>query len=199
MAGTTASNPLATSFNMNGGTATGGNGGNDPVMFITTDGNYSSQGTSLARAAAVAGLPLTEGFTAVKNTTTTLSGITGSVGGLSDYKGILFWQDRRNSNVLLNPDDGSSIPGSRNATTTDTSPQFELISGNANMQMNGLIYQPRGSWFYLQSGNGGGSAILRLTMVTGALTCGTTGCGSASVVLKGPTAPTVIYTTALIQ
>ena len=199
MAGTSSVNGAV--FNASGSTITGTNGGNDPTMFLTTDGSYSAQGTALAMPSAMvtAGVTLHQGFTSIKNTNASLEGITSTAGALTDYKGVLFWQDRRNSILTLDQTNGDFISRTRPATVTDTSPQNELQPGNATLRLDGLMYQPRGAWFYLNSGGASGSANLQLKMITGALTCGATGCGNTSIILKGPGAPTTIYVTSLIQ
>lgn len=201
LAGTSITNPRV--LNVDGATVTGANGGTAPTMFITTDGrNYSGSTLTMPAPLQAAGYNTDanwkQGFVDLKNGNYTLQGLGAGQSGLEDYKGILFWQDRKNSVLELNTTNGNFISRTRPASTTDTSPQFEIRPGNLTMRMDGLIYQPRGAWFYLNPGGQAAGSNLNLTMVTGALTCGT-GCGNASITLRGPSAPTVIYVTALIQ
>ncbi len=67
------------------------------------------------------------------------------------------------------------------------------------MTLTGMMYQPRGAWFELTSGNTKTTASLKLQLITGALACGGNGCGSATVELLSPAAPVIEFVTALIQ
>ncbi len=187
--------------NTNGGSVTGESGAKGGTQFLFTDGTYSSQGTSLAPPPALtsAGVNLYQGFTDIKNIDINLNGLTGNAPTLlTDYKGIMFWQDRRNSTVHLNPNNGDFIDRVRPATTTDTSPQMVFEDGNANVNLKGVMYQGRGAWLYLKAGGAGVGANVTLETITGALNCGN-GCGSATFTLKGPGAPLTVYVTSLIQ
>jgi hypothetical protein len=199
MAGTSSTNGAVFSAGAAGANITGANGGTAPTMFLTTDGSYGGSLTGPVQSAIItAGINLHQGFTDIKNADITLQGITSAAGALSDYEGVLLWQDRRNSNLLINPTNGDFIPGPRPGSVTDTSPQLVLESGNAALKLNGLLYQPRGAWTSLFSGGASAGTNIQLTLVTGALNC-VSGCGNAAVTLKGPSVPTIIYTTALIQ
>jgi hypothetical protein len=177
------------------------------TMFILTNGSYSSQNTSLTMPAALttAGYSATsnwyQGFTDVKNASGNLYGVsgTGAASPLVDYQNILLWQDRNNANLQLNPDTADFVSRTRPATTTDTSPQFEIEPGGMSLGLRGVFYQSRGAWTYLNPGGSSATANAHLMMVTGALTCGNKGCGNTSIALLGPSAPIIRYVTALIQ
>jgi len=200
MAGTTSSTGASLFVDMNG-TITGNS--SLGTQFLITDGSYSSQNTSLSLPA-----PLTasgfvassfkQGYTDIKNASGNLTGAT-ATSPLSDYQNFLFWNDRRNSNMQIDPDTATWVSTTRPSTTTDTSPQFVIEPGGMALSLKGVMYQPRGAWTYLNSGGSTTAGNAHLMMVTGALTCGTTGCGSTSVTLLGPSAPIVRFITSLIQ
>lgn len=179
------------------------------TQFLLTNGNYSSQGTALTTPPALtsAGITLYQGFTEFKNAKGTLTGVTSAgtaaAPALSGDENFLFWQDRNNSNDTLNPNDGSFIsfthPSASPNRRTDTSPQFVLDDGGLGLNMQGVFYQPRGAWTYLKPGGAAAAGAVTLMMVTGALTCGGAGCGSATVTLLGPSAPITVFITALVQ
>ena len=200
LAGTTSQTGAALNINMNGTISGNSNLG---TMFLVTDGSYSSQGTSLSLPAALTASGFTassfyQGFTDIKNAGGGLTGVT-STSPLFDYQNFLFWNDRRNSNMQIDPDTAAFVSRTRPSTTTDTSPQFVIEPGGMGLNLTGVMYQPRGAWTYLNSGGSSANGNAHLMMVTGALTCGTTGCGNTSVTLLGPTAPIVRYITSLIQ
>jgi Flp pilus assembly protein TadG len=197
MAGVNSTTPTAPVFKVDGGGTLHG----DPVIgtqFLFTDQNYSAQGTSLTKPAALSGTTFNQGFTYFKNATGDLTALTSAAPTLTDYKNFLFWQDRRNSNDTINPTDGSFISFAHPLDRTDTSPQFVMASGALGLNLRGVLYQPRGAWAHLESGGAGAAGNTTLMMVTGALTCGT-GCGNASVTLLGPTSPIVVFVATLIQ
>ena len=72
-------------------------------------------------------------------------------------------------------------------------------TGGAALTLTGVLYQPRGAWFELTSGGSKTGGAIKLQLITGALTCGSGGCGSATVQLLSPTAPILEFVTALIQ
>jgi len=200
MAGTTSSTGATLSVDMNG-TITGNS--NYGTQFLFTDGSYSSQGTSLSlpgplTAAGFTANSFKQGYTDIKNASGSLTGAT-AASPLSDYQNYLFWNDRRNSNMQIDPDTAAFVDRTRPSTTTDTSPQFVLEPGGMALSLKGVMYQPRGAWTFLNSGGSAANGNAHLMMVTGALTCGTTGCGNTSVTLLGPSAPIIRYITALIQ
>jgi hypothetical protein len=200
MAGVNSTTPTNPVFKVDGGVMVNGNSSLG-TQFLFTDQNYSAQGTSLTKPAALSSITLNQGFTYFKNATGDLTGVTGSGPDLSDYKDFLFWQDRRNSNDTLNPDDGSCTAScfTHPAGRTDTSPQFVMSNGGLALNLHGVLYQPRGAWAFLDSGGSSSNGNVRLMMVTGALTCGNSGCGGTSVTLLGPTSPIVVYVATLIQ
>jgi len=156
--------------------------------------------------------------------------------GLNAYQGIAIWQDRRNSAVAYNAapgspgcpdctgDDGTvlycatggdcAIPDSTKLATrlaanhvTATSPGgIRTTSGNANVALQGVFYQPRGAWMDLRNGNvgftcpttfgGNPNQQCPLQIVTGSLLLGN---GTTSVNLAGPTNPIVTYKPVLIH
>jgi len=156
--------------------------------------------------------------------------------GLNAYSGIAIWQDRRNSDVAYNAapgspgcpdctgDDGTvlycatggdcAIPDSAKLATrlaanhvTATSPGgINAASGNANVALQGVFYQPRGAWMDLSNGNvgftcpstfgGSPNQQCPLQIVTGALLLGN---GTTSVNLAGPTNPLITYKPVLIH
>lgn len=82
---------------------------------------------------------------------------------------------------------------------TDTSPGVLLDPGNANLNLTGVYYQPRGAWVEFHhgtTGGGGGAGSLSLQIITGAAILDN---GDTTVLLKGPTDPIVQFKTALIQ
>lgn len=155
---------------------------------------------------------------------------------LNAYSGIAIWQDRRNSAVAYNAapgspgcpdctgDDGTvlycatggdcAIPDSAKLATrlaanhvTATSPGGIFAdSGNANVALQGVFYQPRGAWMDLSNGNvgftcpvtfgGNPNSQCPLQIVTGALLLGN---GTTSVNLAGPTNPIITYKPVLIH
>jgi len=200
LAGTTSSTGATLFVDMNG-TITGNS--SLGTQFLITDGSYSSQGTNLSLPAPLTTAGFTaasfkQGYTDIKNASGNLTGAT-ATSPLSDYQNFLFWNDRRNSNMQIDPDTAAFVGRNRPPTTTDTSPQFVLEPGGMALSLKGVMYQPRGAWTYLNSGGSTTTGNAHLMMVTGALTCGTTGCGSTSVTLLGPSAPIVRYITSLIQ
>jgi len=195
-------NPAAV-FNMRGGTVTGDS--TVGTVFVLTDKSYDGALANQTSASALTGMPtLYQGYTQIKNTDVTLYGVNASAPAAltSVHQNMLFWQDRRNSNINLDPTTGAALtspvqlpPSSYNRTPT--SPQFIIDDGNAALNLRGVFYQPRGAWINLKSG-GGGVNNSPLQVVTGAL-YSSNGSGSASVTLQGPSAPIIKYVTALIQ
>jgi hypothetical protein len=191
MAGTNSTSGAV--FSADGGTITG-----DSVtgtMFLLTNETYGGALTPPA------GMPtLYQGFTDVKNTNITLSGLTSSSPIDPTYQDILFWQDRRNSADTLNQANGSVTAQNTPCTgcgVTSTSPALILEDGNGTMNLTGVSYQPRGAWIELKAG-GANVAISHLQIVTGAFVT-PVGSGSSAITLLGPSAPVVIYVTSLIQ
>ena len=175
------------------------------TQFLLTDGSYNGALTPPPGLGS-GGIPLYQGYTDLKNAAGNLTGVTSAgtsaAPGLSGYENYLFWQDRNNSNDALNLTDGSCAtpcPPNTAASHTNTSPQFVLEDGGLGLNLQGVFYQPRGAWAYLKSGGAKASGNVTLMMVTGALTCGITGCGNASVTLLGPAAPITVFITTLIQ
>lgn len=198
MAGT--SSQTGAVFNMDKSTVTGNQA--TGTMFILTDKSYDGALNSQSSAAALAGMPqLYMGRLEMKNRDVTLYGVTQSAPAAltSVHQNILFWQDRRNSNITMTPSTG--VVTSQNKPLTippnSNSPEFYIDHGNGSMVLKGVMYQPRGAWVRLGSG-GAGMNTSPLQIVTGALDCGN-GCGNAGIVLLGSTAPIIKYVTALVQ
>jgi Flp pilus assembly protein TadG len=135
---------------------------------------------------------------------------------LDQYGPLLFWQDRRNSTVQYNTEtagsrnpatDGyvacgnyaNSCPNSASQLTANGvdsnkySPVFN-ISGGSNQKLYGVIYQPRGSLFYMQGG-GSVSSPLPIQVITGAIYLQ----GSAELSVTTLTNPIVQQVIALVQ
>ena len=146
---------------------------------------------------------LVQGDVEIKNVTATLTAPQPATGTtLAPWTNVLFWQDRRNSSDTINTTDGSLISQSGPCTgcnVTATSPRFLMGPGGAALTLTGVLYQPRGAWFELTSGGSKTGGAIKLQLITGALTCGSGGCGSATVQLLSPTAPIIEFVTALIQ
>jgi hypothetical protein len=94
-------------------------------------------------------------------------------------------------------------PASSANHVTYTSPQIGLAPGGGRVGLNGVIYQPRGAWLYVNAGNssfactvGGKIQQCPLEVVTGALVLDT---GVTGLLLAGPTNPIIKYKAALIQ
>jgi len=183
--------------------------GNAPTgtMFITTDASYDGALTTQTAAPALAGINavgLHMGSVQMKNRFVTLTGVTQNAPAAITqfHKNVLFWQDRRNSNVTLDTQTGALINQTRPPTSVGASPEFVTNHGNGNMTLTGVLYQPRGAWIRLEAG-GAGIYTSPLQIVTGAVVCanpsGGRGCGNAGIMLTGPTAPIIKYVTALIQ
>ena len=187
------------------------NGSSSGTQFIFTDAKYPGLDTQVQAIPnynnALSQIPnLVQGDIEVKNVTATLTAPQPAAGStLAPWTNFLFWQDRRNSPDTLNLTDGSLDPNSTQGTpcsgcdVTSTSPRFLMGPGGANMKFTGVLYQPRGAWFELTSGGAKTGGTLKLQLITGALTCGGSGCGSATVQLLSPTAPVIEFVTALIQ
>lgn len=127
---------------------------------------------------------------------------------LGDYNGNLFWQDRRNSTVVYNPDtaDILSYPCANGTCTnvnalpdvlhdngvTFTSPQLNYAA-SAPMSLNGNIYQPRGAW--LQFGPGNPNITSALQVITGMIRQE----GGGQVELLPTARPLISYKPALIH
>lgn len=142
-----------------------------------------------------------------KGISITLDGINPEAGGvptvLSDnYGGVALWQDRRNSVVPYNTD-GTIACG--NTASNCTKPAQEqaadrnsLDSPALNLQaspsihINGVIYQPRGSWTFLL---GSGTYSGPLQLVSGGVSIQ----GGGSLLLTGPNIPLTKFVAALIQ
>ena len=170
------------------------------TMFITTDGNYPGLSTQMAALPNSGSMPpLYQGFVDLKNTNTTLYGISKTASpSLADYQNYLFWQDRRNSTDRYDASKQQVVP----ATTPDasqhvtaTSPQLIMEPGNATMTMRGVSYQPEGAWIELIAGTAA-VATSHLQVITGAIHATN---GNASMTLLAPDAPTIIFVTSLIQ
>ena len=121
-----------------------------------------------------------------------------------DYGNFLMWQDRGNSRVAYSGNDvnysggvgctpelglGTSVsldnPCKNTGLTRPASPAMYLIS-NWNVNLKGVIYQPRGAWLNVSGGSGAPPAPLQI--VTGAMNFS----GGASLNLTGiaiPVAP----------
>jgi len=96
-----------------------------------------------------------------------------------------------------------STPASSANHVTYISPQIGISPGQGRVGLQGVIYQPRGAWLYVNAGNSsfactvaGQTQQCPLEVVTGALVLdhGTTG-----LLLSGPTLPIIRYKAALIQ
>jgi len=197
-----ASSPV---LNVDKGTVTGATAAQGGTVFILTDGSYDGALATQASAAALGSMPasLVQGYTMMSKSDVSLSGAGASAPAAlrTVHQNMLFWQDRRNSNINLNPATGAPLttpvqlpPASYHRT--NRSPVFITDHGNGNVNMRGVFYQPRGAWIELQSGgaNSGGP----LQIVTGAVDC-PTGCGNNGIILQSPSAPIIKYVTALVQ
>jgi Putative Flp pilus-assembly TadE/G-like len=187
---------------------------------VTNVPNYNSGGSALNPASPV----LFQGTVDMKNTDITLSGLNktdlaASVPALSQYNGIVIWQDRANSTVEYNKagptnacaactkDDGTVVycnDCSNGAATvamynenrvTPSSPELKLNDGNGSAVLTGAIYQPRGAWFTVNPGNFGVDTS-PLQLITGALLGGG---GNTNITLWSPTNSLVTYLPVLIQ
>ena len=84
----------------------------------------------------------------------------------------------------------------------DSSPRMYMEPGNANLNLNGVIYQPRGAWMQFHHGNTGlgcgpgNNAPCPLQVVTGSLIMDN---GDTSLILSGPTNPIITYKPTLLQ
>lgn len=211
-----------------GDTATG-------TMFVFTDNNYPGMGTQLGNLPSALP-PMSQGSLSFKNASITLSGlvnpaVTGSnlPTDMKAYSGIVWWQDRRNSNVGYSQDLGNYGCSNSTACTgdngkvafcalagecidggdstalaamklanhvTSSSPGVQLDPGNANLNLSGVYYQPRGAWVEFIKGTTGGSSTMRLQVITGAMIEDN---GDTTVLLNGPTNPLQQFKTTLIQ
>jgi hypothetical protein len=146
---------------------------------------------------------LVQGDVEIKNVTATLTAPQPATGTtLAPWTNVLFWQDRRNSSDTVDTTDGSVTSQSGPCGTcnvTATSPRILMGPGGAALTLTGVLYQPRGAWFELTSGGSKTGGAIKLQLITGALSCGSGGCGSATVQLLSPTAPIIEFVTALIQ
>jgi Flp pilus assembly protein TadG len=169
-----------------------------PGLDVTNIPNYS---TALNAQSQIPNL--VQGDIEIKNVTATLTAPQPATGStLAPWTNILFWQDRRNSADTVDVTDGSVISQSgpcSGCNVTNTSPRFLMGPGGAALTLTGVLYQPRGAWFELTSGGSNTGGAIKLQLITGALTCGSGGCGSATVQLLSPTAPIIEFVTALIQ
>lgn len=157
---------------------------------------------------------LVQGSISVKNTNWTLDGYNknntaDTLDNLEPYSGVLLWQDRRNSVDIYNTN--GSVAKCYNASCASTptaadyqannvtasSPGLQMSDGLGTLVMKGAIVQPRGAWYNLFAG-GSGVGNSPLQILTGQLTC-STGCGTTSVTLLGPTNPIITYLPVLIQ
>jgi len=193
---------------VNNGNLSGSSSG---TQFIFTDAKYPGLDTQVQAIpnynAAQSQIPnLVQGDIEIKNVTASLTAPQPAAGTtLAPWTNVLFWQDRRNSSDTLNLSDGSLDTSVAQGTpcsgcgVTSTSPRFLLGPGGATLNLTGVLYQPRGAWFELTSGGSQASGLIKLQLITGALTCGSGGCGSATVQLLSPTAPIIEFITALIQ
>ncbi|MCU1336090.1 MAG: hypothetical protein JWO19_1671 [Bryobacterales bacterium] len=133
-----------------------------------------------------------------------LFGLPPEIENLGNYSGNLFWQDRRNSTLQLSTTDGSVVskPCYANGCSTlptvltdnrvtFSSPKLNYTS-NANLNLHGAVYQPRGAWF--RSG-GGGNTHARVQIVTGMILKD----GSAQLDLLPTDRPSVKFIDALIE
>ena len=235
MAGVNSSASGATVFNATGTKSTITGDSTSGTLMIFTDGNYYGQlSTQITAIPSYGNMPvLYQGTIGFKDASLTLSGVVSSAAGGSagstfdQYTGIVWWQDRRNSDVGYNEpststgcnssctgDDGSVIScamgcANGNSTTpnflatsnhvTSTSPGVYIDPGNGNIGLNGVFYQPRGAWLEFVHGTTG-------------LTCGSGNCplqvitgsliedqGDTGMLLNGPTNPLQTFKATLIQ
>jgi len=184
------------------------NGDASGTQFIFTDAKYPGLDTQVQAIPnynnALSQLPnLVQGDIEIKNVTATLTAPKPAAGDtLAPWTNVLFWQDRRNSADTVDVTDGTVTSQTGPCSTcnvTSTSPRFLMGPGGASLNLTGVLYQPRGAWFELTSGGASAAGAIRLQLITGALTCGSGGCGSATVQLLSPTAPIIEFVTALIQ
>jgi Flp pilus assembly protein TadG len=150
----------------------------------------------------------------------TLNGVNDASGALpaslSQYDGILFWQDRRNSTVKYNADGSYNCtpPPFTDPSCTKTPAQYkadrmiddfesveqEIGTKSAKISLNGVIYQPRGAILELCANCGtdlGGSGTFKsqVQIITGALTLQ----GNVNATLTIPTHPLKRLITTLIE
>jgi hypothetical protein len=133
-----------------------------------------------------------------------LFGMAPEIERLGNYSGNLFWQDRRNSTLVINtnngevssrpcfPDGCATLPTAlSNNRVTFTSPAFNYTS-NASLNLHGAVYQPRGGWLRV-----GGSAQTqaRIQIVTGMILKD----GGGQLDLQPTDAPLVKYIDTLIE
>lgn len=152
-------------------------------VFVFTDPNYPQLGalpTDLSNVTLKQGVA---GFKSGNNTNVTfnLNGLNDGAPGLPStlmgYNSVVMWQDRRNSSVLYNSNDGeyACLPPYLDCTKSDPQKATDgvvpgsqelYIAAGATSVINGTIYQPRGAWTTI-----GGSAGLTsaLQLITGAL------------------------------
>ena len=216
-----------------------GNSATDPgVMMILTDAKYPGLSTQMSgipnwncTAATCGGTAskidpaqtdpttgenwLMQGSIQTKNVNWTMDGYdknntSQTLTNLEPYTGVLVWQDRMNSTVILDSL-GNVVKcyvGCASAPTqadyqahnvTATSPGLSMSDGTGTLVLKGAIYQPRGAWYELFPG-GTGVGTSPLQILTGMLTCGNgPGCGNTAVTLLGPTNNIVTYLPVLIQ
>ena len=138
-------------------------------MFILTDPGYpglaAQIGISGVSGAWAAGLRFgVMEFAYGNKGSITLSGLKAAVGGvpasLAPYNGILIWQDRRNSNVKMDPN--TAIPDCSSGSCVNTallnpgSPAM-FFSRKGDTLLDGVIYQPRGAWVSVKGLKGEGA------------------------------------------
>ena len=124
---------------------------------------------------------------------------------LTEYNGILFWQDRRNSTVKYNPDGSYNCAGPSFTTgcikssgelaadhVLQLSPRIAIDASMNFVGMNGVMYQPRGGWMKFQ---GSGSLSGALKVITGGIQMG----GGPDITLNGPTLDLLKFVAVLIE
>ena len=162
---------------------------NTGTMFIFTDSNYP--GLNLPNNFNT----LNQGTLYVKNGDLTMSGLVDPINStsqlpssMSAYSGVVWWQDRRNSEVGYDEPGapgcagcstvpgtvnycnigcvGGTVPASLTAANhvTNTSPGVIMDPGNGNIALKGVYYQPRGAWLDFVAGTTGSLAAALQTV-----------------------------------
>lgn len=180
------------------------------TQFIATDLGYpglSNQFHTIPAALTNGAIPLYQGHIELKagnSTNVQLRGIdkASAPASLGAYNGSLFWQDRRNSTLRLDDlgnlidrpcaNGCATVPGSLAARgVTSTSPGF-VYDAAVQMNLEGMLYQPRGAWFSFQ-GNADISSGLQI--ITGMVHM----TGGGQVSLLPSAVPIITYVVALIH
>ena len=117
---------------------------------------------------------------------------------------VLMWQDRLNSNVKIDPDNGYEVgcappfndTSCLDGADADQNPNSEsrqlFLGAGQFSHYEGVIYQPRGAWTHIQAA---GDDTGPLMIITGALALQ----GSGSLTMVGPEIPVIRRTVALIE